>query len=78
MSEGASEADLGAVESALDVHLPTELRGLLRAINGFEGWYGDEYLVVYGTDVLVVWYPRTQAMAGRLCCHRACVRSNHR
>ena len=50
---GASEADLDAVESALGVRLPAALRELLGQTDGFEGWYGDVYLAVYGTDALV-------------------------
>lgn len=50
---GASEADFARVESALGVQLTTEHRELLVVENGWERWYGDCFLMVYGTDALV-------------------------
>lgn len=53
MAPGASEAQLKAVEAALGVRLTTEHRALLVEANGREQWYGDVFLMIYGTDSLV-------------------------
>jgi len=55
MSDGATEVELRAVERELGVELPAELRALLTSQNGWERWYGDAFLTVYGTgDILAV------------------------
>ncbi len=41
------------MEAALQVRLPVELRDLLGAANGFEGWYGGTFLVVFSTRAMV-------------------------
>lgn len=53
MVDGASDAELDAVGSSLGVELPAELRGLLRSADGFEAWYGDVFLKVYGAEDLI-------------------------
>ena len=53
MSEGATENDIGTVERVLAVELPAEYRALLSVQNGWEQWYGEVFLMVYGTDALV-------------------------
>lgn len=53
MTGGASPTDLHAVEAALGLPLSVEHRALLSTENGGEHWYGDVFLMIYGTDSLV-------------------------
>ena len=53
MTSGATEQQLDEVEAALGTTLPPSLRALLGTENGSEGWYGECFLMIYGTENLV-------------------------
>jgi hypothetical protein len=53
MEPGTPGADFARVESVLGVRITAEHRALLAAANGWAKWYGDHYLMVYGTDELI-------------------------
>lgn len=50
---GATESELRAVEAALGQALPAEHRAPLAEENGGSQWYGDVFLMIYGTDEMV-------------------------
>lgn len=53
VSAGATESELEAVEAALGVRLTADHRALLIEENGSEHWFGDVFLMIYGTADLV-------------------------
>ena len=53
MAEGATSSALDEVEAQLEIRLPIELRDLLSRSDGFEGWFGATFLVVFSTGALV-------------------------
>ncbi len=66
MSDRASQDELRTVEQTLGVDLPEELRALLSAHNGWERWYGDTYVMVYGTNALVAVNQELERLPGFL------------
>jgi SMI1-KNR4 cell-wall len=53
VTNGATEADFAAAESGLGVELIPEHRALLAAENGWERWYGECFMMMYGTASLI-------------------------
>lgn len=53
MAAGASESDIARAERRLGVRLVSDHRSLLSEEDGWERWYGDCLLMLYGTADLV-------------------------
>ena len=53
MSDGATDADLEAVEQALGLRLTAKHRELLTIENGSERWYGDCFLMMFSTSGII-------------------------
>jgi hypothetical protein len=49
---GASEAVIKQAEADLDWTLPAEYREFLRQMNGGEGFFGEDYLILWSADEL--------------------------
>lgn len=50
---GALEVELGAVETAMGIRLPVELRDSLLASNGSGEWFGEVFVELFDTKTLV-------------------------
>jgi hypothetical protein len=53
MPPGATKEEFDAVEAALGTPLVPEHRAILAREKGAEHWFGDVFLLIYGTESLV-------------------------